>query len=479
MKKWTVFGVVLCVFPSPAGIHGQKVALTVHSYAGGDGPPGLVSNAVPFQPGAVADPARLRLMDGADEVPIGARVLARWPQDQSVRSLLLQFQTSFTEGSKTYTLEIGTPRRAADRKLIPVTWALPSRIFTLPPGYLGSSLIFWEQVPLGQTGFPAWDRKQLAYYDLISFAGSAPCARLDQYYDSISTTYQIYARTGDLKYLVNGRLWALHHRRDQIHLEGPNVGRGRCSGGYLHHTRYAFPQGLISDYFMFGDEEARRVSQLVVDNFYMTHPDRWYYLPPRSRGMWTEREAAFALIGILAQYEATGNAAYREKLRQRVAALHRMQVERGRRAWVHNLYDQDYSEGCSAGDYGSSPWMSGLLLEAIVKYHKLTGDPLVRESMLMALDDLKNTYLASGAHKGRSFIYLGCPDRHRDGNPDLDNLISHAYGYGYRLTGRQDLLETGMDIFNTSVEHGFTRNPKHYNQQFRSSGHFPAYIRAR
>ena len=46
--------------------------------------------------------------------------------------------------------------------------------------------------------------------------GTSPCARGDHYYDAITTTYQMYARTGELKYLVNARRWALHHRRDQI-----------------------------------------------------------------------------------------------------------------------------------------------------------------------------------------------------------------------------------------------------------------------
>lgn len=126
-------------------------------------------------------------------------------------------------------------------------------------------------------------------------------------------------------------------------------------------------------------------------------------------------------------------------------------------------------------DYGSSPWMSGLLLEAIVKYHKITNDPLARESILMALDDLRARYLATGDFAGVSFIYLGC-SAYVDGAPDLDNLISHGFGYAYRLTGDQVYRTIGTNLFNTSVQHGATPTHKHYDQQFRSSGHFPAYL---
>jgi hypothetical protein len=152
-----------------------------------------------------------------------------------------------------------------------------------------------------------------------------------------------------------------------------------------------------------------------------------------------------------------------------------MQVENGGRAWVHNLYDHDPSEGCSTSSWGSSPWMSGLLLEAIVKYHKLTNDPLARESILMAVDDLWARYRATGSYAGVSFVYLGCP-AYTDGVPDLDNLIAQAFGYAYRLTGVEIYKTRGTTLFNTSVNEGYTGTHKHYSQQFRSSGHFPAYV---
>lgn len=140
---------------------------------------------------------------------------------------------------------------------------------------------------------------------------------------------------------------------------------------------------------MFGDLESRNVSGLIVDNFYMTHGASNYYIAPGARGWFTEREAGFALIGIMAHYEATGIATYLNRVRDRVASLHRMQTENGGRAWVHNLYDHDPEEGCSQSDFGSSPWTSGLLLEGIVKYHQLSGDPVARPSVLMAVDDLR------------------------------------------------------------------------------------------
>ena len=62
------------------------------------------------------------------------------------------------------------------------------------------------------------------------------------------------------------------------------------------------------------------------------------------------------------------------------------------------------------------------------------------------------------------------------GNPDLDNMISHAFAYGYRITGNTAYQDIAVDAFNTCVDHGWTGSEKHYNQQFRSSGHTVAYL---
>jgi len=160
-----------------------QLMLDVHEYPG-DGPAGLVSNAVPFKPGVLFDERLVRVMDGGSEVSIATKVLAKWPRDNSIRSLLIQFEAP----PRLYTLEIGATRQAPDRAFVPVTWDLPTRIFVLPPEYLSASLIFWEQKPLGQSGFPAWEAKQINYYPRIENIGTSACVRDDHYYDAITTT---------------------------------------------------------------------------------------------------------------------------------------------------------------------------------------------------------------------------------------------------------------------------------------------------
>ena len=82
--------------------------------------------------------------------------------------------------------------------------------------------------------------------------------------------------------------------------------------------------------------------------------------------------------------------------------------------------------------------MTGYLAFGLIRYHKLTCDSVAAESLRFALDDLRQRNVATQAHAGRSLIYLGCPQTnpdYRDGVPDLDNLVAHAWAYSYRLSG--------------------------------------------
>lgn len=465
----------------PCGVLSETVTLTVHNHAAGDGPINLASGGIPLHQGALLNEEFVTLKDGAVTMPIAVEVLARWHPDNSIRSLLVQFIADFPGEMKSYLLNIGEMRVNTD-SLIRVTWDFPKKIITLPPEYLCSSHVVWEQEPWGTTDHPSWEQKQINNYGRIDYENVAhdDCAGVDQYYNSIHSSYQLYARTGDLEYLINGKKWALHHAKDQIYLDGDRIGRGKCTlwdGG----TRYTYIQGLVDDYLLWGGDESKSVAGIIADNFYMTHSDTFYYLAPGERWEhWNERDPAFSLLGLVTYYEATNDINYLNKAEERFDLLFQMQSDNGGTAWIHNLHDHDpdYSECSDAGSWGVSPWMTGLLLEGIIKYHKLTADYKARQSIFWALDYLMDNCIASGDYAGESFVYLcGCSNpSYTDGKPDLDNMISHAFAYGYKISGRTEYRDMALDLLNTSVDHGYVGSAKHYNQQFRTSGHTVAYL---
>jgi hypothetical protein len=459
----------------------ETVSLVVHNYEAGDGPANLASGGIPLRQGALLNEGYVTLKDGAAAIPIAVKVLSRWHPDNSIRSLLVQFIADFPGETKTYLLNFGETRLSTD-SIVPVTWDFPKKIITLPPDYLCSSHVVWEQEAWGTTDYPTWEQKQVDGYSKINYENATldDCAGVDQYYNSIHCSYQLYARTGDKNYLINGRKWALHHARDQIYLDGDRIGRGKCTlwdGG----TRYTYIQGLVDDYFLWGCDESKIVAGIVADYFYMTHSDTFYYLAPGERWEhWNERDPAFSLLGLVTYFEATNDVTYLSGAQDRINLLHQMQSDNGGAAWIHNLHDHDpdYSECADEGSWGVSPWMTGLLLEGIIKYHKLTGDYKARQSIFWALDYLMSNCIASGDYAGESFVYLcGCSNPvYTDGKPDLDNMISHAFAYGYKISGRIEYRDLALDLFNTSVDHGYIGSAKHYNQQFRTSGHTVAYL---
>ena len=159
-------------------------------------------------------------------------------------------------------------------------------------------------------------------------------------------------------------------------------------------TRYTYVEGLVDDYLLNGDQASRDVAGIVVDHFYMKLEELAgqdvYYKPPRKRGFWTEREPAFALLGITCYYEATLNSAYLDEAKRIVHLLHRMQIENktidGQSGFIHNLYDHDPEERAKPDNWGGSTWMTGLLLEGIIRYHTISQDPVAAESVTLAVD---------------------------------------------------------------------------------------------
>jgi hypothetical protein len=55
-------------------------------------------------------------------------------------------------------------------------------------------------------------------------------------------------------------------------------------------------------------------------------------------------------------------------------------------------------------------------------------------------------------------------------------MISHAFAYGYSLTGDNQYKTVATNLINTAINSGWAGSEKHFNQQFRSSGHAVAFL---
>ncbi len=433
----------------------------------------FVSNGVPFCPGQLKDEKNFAVFNAeGKEIPIAMKVLARWPQDGSIRSLLVQFEAEIPHKYKQLYMRWGESGTLNDQKPKDVTWILPEAILLLPPEWLSASMVTDEQIPFGKQPFPKYDDNIAKVYTKLKTIKWTDNVGKDGYYDTPHVFYQIFSRSGNDDYFRFARSEAVHYRDDQLIQDGLEKGRALVSSK----TRYVYVQALMDDYLLTGDERSLNMAGAMA-RFLMKSfpPEKGFYAKNDSK-FWTEREAAFPLLGAMSYYELTGDKECLEYSSKLVQNLYKTQYQwPGRGGFIHNLYSHDTEEGARKDEYGGSPFMTGLLLEGIVKYHRLTNSNIAKDSIFRALDWIMNEGISSD---GDSINYLTCDARRYEGVPDLNLLVVHAFGYGYMISGgeRKDFLNMGNKLFERGVNSAYLGTRKHFNQNYRSSGHFLSYI---
>lgn len=225
-------------------------------------------------------------------------------------------------------------------------------------------------------------------------------------YDRAMTLWLAYIRTGKLKW------WRHAHRATQFYKNHINP-----STGYFDlradDVKYSYGQSMMVDYWMTGDEsliaqvEAAALPSLVDSGNYTAAYTYVEYTGSNSIPGWTERHAAYALLAQLNAWELTGTASYLTRAQAIFDALYDLQQNPGtyKVGWVkdgglpHTIMAHEGGTGGGTGnDPVTSPWMSGLLLDSVLRYYLLTEDPEALTFMADFGDFYANVslYVASG-----------------------------------------------------------------------------------
>lgn len=434
----------------------------------------LISGAIPFAMGQLTDEKNFALVnEQGEEISLALKVLARWPQDNSIRSVLVQFPFKIEHIYEYATLKWGTKRSSNDQKLVDPVWEYSEGMIILPKEWLCSSGILGEQVPTGQSEFKDYDDKIFKNFEDIKNKGWTGDVVTDNYYSTAHSFYQIYVRTGELKYFLAARRELLHYRDTQVIQDGEGKGQSTKNND----PRYIYTEALMDDYLLTGDPKSFRVLKNMAEYLKTYLETERAYYPKTETKFWTERLIAFPFLGVLNYYELTGDKSYLKVAEEFMNNLYKTQLEwPSRGGFIHNLYSHDPEEGARQDEYGGSPFMAGLLLEPVIKLHRLTGSETAADSLFRATDWLINEGLVSSQD---SFKYTTA-DIYKDsgGEPDLNLMVVHAFGYAYRLSGYQneDYLNLGQKILERGVKQASLNDRKHFNQNYRNSGHYLAYV---
>lgn len=456
----------LCVGPvcpddGPPG--GASLTLEARALGGGSGAL-LVSNGVPFGIGELDDAEALSVFVEEAEVPVFSKRLGRWP-DGSVRSALVQFEVPASALPAEVELRLGRAPAQQRAEIVP-SWELPEAVALPSPERFVATGALGPLTPLGRT-------EQVLYDELATegfaerMADRAPSELIsssDGLYSTPLTGYLLFARGGDDVVLGHARRELLHYRDDQLIPTGSQAGQAR---GHEGETRGLYMRALEADWLLFGDpvtwERAAQVYAYIDDGLIGT--DDYYFRNDPEHLQWNETDAAWTLLGAVVWARMSEEPAVRAKLDLWVDDLLETQSPSG--GWEHGLGSDD----CPTDAIGGVPWKTSLLLEALIAYGDLSGDPRIVDAVIAAVD-----WMWDEGWQGTGFVDLaGCPGSGIV--EDLSLLALHGFGYAWARGGRAARhLERGRTVLAEGIANVFLGSDKHYNQSFRSSPHFLGYL---
>lgn len=298
---------------------------------------------------------------------------------------------------------------------------------------------------LGLMHYGDWPLPKGAY-------GHKGTAYIDQEYDIVHGFCQLYARSGDRRYFDLAEVAARHF----MDVDVDQVGGGNRFHGYSEncetHQRcttgldwgHVQLDGLVDFHYLTGDRRALEIACGIGENCLRVAEGHGWE-PFRNALKSAERALGWPLLSLMRTYEATHDERYRQAADRIVSYL--------------NHYAADPEAELPSGVWwrtwmldGCKPFMTGLLHEGLDKHHELTGDEATRKSILISLDWLIE-HMWNPVTNCFLYEFNAFNPGHRNQFPvELNFLVVHAFGYGYRLTGDRKYLDIGLLGLRAAVE---------------------------
>jgi len=275
-------------------------------------------------------------------------------------------------------------------------------------------------------------------------------------YDLQHGLFLQYLRTGDRRFFLRAEQAARHHIDvDVVHATNPHLKNpwGRppeagdiwlhClnhTGGYYdektsglpvdrtyhmgHSTNYGhvWISGDLDYYYLTGDRRAREVALMVADTMARHCPTQY---SDHIRGL------GWPLILVLAAYDATLDKKYLD------AATKCWEVLKKNFDWQKGWVVRLAKGHCLHDDrrcYGNVPFMEGLTLCGLARYHRVTGDPEVLKAISVGIDQMIRECWMEDV---KAFRYTPCP---LTKPTPYTTLAAEAMAYEVAHTGNKEHL---------------------------------------
>ncbi len=329
------------------------------------------------------------------------------------------------------------------------------------PSWVCATGVFGDLVPADRQRFPRFEqlagdglaalqrvRDERGEYGQLDYGDWA----YDRYpqgwgnveYDLPHALFLLYARSGERRFFD----WAVESAR---HFRDVDVNHGGsldlpAGAPHIHSTGHAgrgndlghtWLEGLLDWHCLTGDPRALAAARGIAD--FCTDVVTRTTFSRRS-----ERAMGWMLICLTAMYRQTREARYLDACAPVIEqALAWQDPALGN--WPNPIGECDRVPKC----LGGKPFMVGIVLEGLRRYHQLTRDPRVGEAIVRAARWLVRDDVWVAADHG--FVYATCHrflGRGRTGEVrELDGLL-----YAYELSGEARLLQVAVDAWEACLQ---------------------------
>lgn len=350
-----------------------------------------VTFGIPIPPGALTDPAHLRIVDeDGVEVPTHVTTTLRWHfKDNSIRAVRVQLRAAIPRASRTLRFAIGGARGSridgwpyADG-LVDGAHGLrvPGVLVTLDPRWLSQSLLAGPQQPVDPGN--AYDRYVATQ---LEWARELPTTDSTAWlFDRPSTLFKHYVRSGRREHLQAAVESHRFYMRQLVR------GDEKCAGGWRFgkanpcDAKYVYIEPILLALALTGDDSLHD-AVLIERMVGLWDSGGWSGMAgayARADQNFTERHAGLGLLAVVSALELTASAAHRRRVDDRIGWLHTHQRDNpdglgNDGAWRHSWQRHEGSDYVAATDIrGASPWMSENIIDGLWHAWLVTEDPRI------------------------------------------------------------------------------------------------------
>ncbi|MBN2296050.1 MAG: hypothetical protein JXM70_26700 [Pirellulales bacterium] len=205
--------------------------------------------------------------------------------------------------------------------------------------------------------------------------------------------------------------------------------------GHSTNFGHVWLTGDLEYYYLTGDRRAREVVMQMADAMAAHMPTR-YGTHIRVLG--------WPIIMMLSAYELSGEQKYLD------AATLNWQVLKKNIDWNKGWVVRLAGDHCRHGDrrcHGNVPFMEGLTLCALARYHRATGNPEVLKAISVGIDQMIRECWEDDV---KTFRYTACPLSQKT-SPVLFMLSTEAMAYEVSLTGNVEHMRILREGFQAAI----------------------------